>query len=224
MTEPTLPGVHVRVLPVDETEADQSALSPDERQRAARFAFAADRRQYVTAHGMARSLIAELLGADPAGLRFAAGGGKPRLIEPAVADLDLSLSHAAGIAACAVSFGGLIGIDVEPLARRVAPRVARRFLATDEAAWLEARPPECRPEDFLALWTLKEAFAKALGLGIQVGFGRFSLRPDPPRAIHLPREAGAARAWRFAQWRPTPLHVAALAWRDGLCGERLGKV
>lgn len=215
MAEPDLPGVHVRVLPVDETDGDGSLLSPDERERAGRFAFAADRRQYVAAHGMVRLLLGELLGADPAGLRFASGGGKPRLIEPLVPGLDLSLSHAAGIAACAVAFGRLIGIDAEPLSRRVGPGVARRFLAADEAAWLDSVPPDGRAERLLDLWTLKEALAKAVGLGIQIGFGRLSLRPDPPRAIRLPPEAGAAAAWRFAQWRPTTGHVAAVACRDG---------
>ncbi|MGO9428740.1 4'-phosphopantetheinyl transferase family protein [Rhodoblastus sp.] len=57
-----------------------------------------------------------------------------------------------------------IGVDVE-LASSAEP--AWNVLHEQEKAALRALPEELRPEKFLRLWTAKEAYLKALGLGLR---------------------------------------------------------
>lgn len=209
-------AVQVRTLALaDLTEADLEAsravLSDAERQRADRFVFPASRSEYIAAHGLVRQMLGDLVGCAPADLVFAVAkeGGKPFLTDPPGAGIDFSLSHATGMVACAVGFGCAVGIDLESLDRRVSLGIARRFFAADEYAWLTGLAEDAQPAAFLHLWTLKEAVAKAVGLGIQLGFGAFSMRPDPPR-LELP-PPGFGTGWRLEQWQPGPGHVAALA-------------
>ncbi len=210
-------AVHVRTLALAgltdaDLEACRAVLSDDERERADRFVFPSNRAEYFAAHGLVRQLVGELVGRAPADLVFAVpdGGGKPFLVDPPGQGLDFNLSHTTGMVACAVGIGCAVGIDLEPLDRRVELNIARRFFARDEYQWLTGLDDGDRQAGFLNLWTLKEAVAKAVGLGIQLGFEAFSVRPDPPRLEIPPR--GFATDWHLQQWRPGPGHLAALAY------------
>lgn len=74
---------------------------------------------------------------------------------------DFSISHSAGIAACAVAPTGLvIGIDIEPVKRA---RIATmRIVASDD----ERNALECGGITATELWTAKEAVLKAAGAGL----------------------------------------------------------
>lgn len=214
MTETS--AVHVRTLALATlTEADLEAcravLSDDERERAGRFVFPANRVEYIAAHGLVRQTLGALVGRAPADLVFAVPeeGGKPFLADPSGHGIDFNLSHTTGMVACAVGIGCAVGIDLEPLDRRIELGIARRFFAADEYQWLTDLDDGARAAGFLRLWTLKEAVAKAVGLGLQLGFDAFSVRPDPPR-LEVP-PPGFATAWRLQQWQPGPGHLAALA-------------
>lgn len=88
--------------------------------------------------------------------------GKPSLTE--YPDIHYSLSHADGIAACVVSCCEC-GIDCEAV-RPLRPNVMKRAFSEEERRLIEEAPPEQRDLLFFRLWTLKEAYVKALGIGI----------------------------------------------------------
>ena len=127
------------------------------------------------------------------GLRRRANG-RPECDPP----LDVSLSHAGGWIAVATSQRGRVGVDVETL-REPSPSLARRCLSAPELAWL-AQEPEVSGLRFLRLWTAKEAYLKATGVGLSVD----------PRDISLdhtgdgPSVCGAAQEWRFTCSEPAP--------------------
>ncbi|HEY0954686.1 MAG TPA: 4'-phosphopantetheinyl transferase superfamily protein, partial [Roseateles sp.] len=84
----------------------------------------------------------------------------------------VSISHSAGVVACAASEVP-VGIDIESLSR------PRDHLALAEAVHgpaqreqLAALPPEARARDFLRWWTLKEAWLKARGRGLDFALMR----------------------------------------------------
>ncbi len=78
--------------PVSDTLAGDT-LSADEHERAARFYFPRDRRQFVLARGMLRSILALYVGRRPQEIRFQdLAHGKPRLVDPEL-DVEFNLTH-----------------------------------------------------------------------------------------------------------------------------------
>lgn len=160
-------------------------LDDDERARAARFHFERDRFSYALAHALVRSELARLTGAEPQALRFESGErGRPELVWPATEPrLRFNLSHTHGLVACAFALEHDLGVDVEHVDRRVeidrlAPTVfSRREL---DALWRCA--DEQQRTRFFQLWTLKEAYIKARGMGLALPLREITFLLDDGRA------------------------------------------
>jgi 4'-phosphopantetheinyl transferase len=191
-------------------------LDDGERACAAAFAFEHDRVVYTFSHGLLRLTLAGYLDADPRALRFVhSARGRPELASTGDPPLRFNLAHTEGLVACVVTACADCGVDVECFARIDHRDLAPRVLTDAESAALTALPDAERRERLLELWTLKEAYLKARGLGLSA----------PPREIAFPElgasprcELGPAleddgRAWRFWSGAPTPLHRAAAAIR-----------
>ena len=88
--------------------------------------------------------------------------GKPSLSEHP--GLHYNISHADGIAAAMVSEYEC-GIDCERV-RRYRPSVLKRCYSDAERRDVEAAPEAERDLLFFKLWTLKEAYVKAIGKGL----------------------------------------------------------
>lgn len=88
--------------------------------------------------------------------------GKPSLAERP--DVHYNISHADGIATVAVSEFEC-GIDCERV-REYDPRVMKRVCSETEQALISDAPEAERDLLFFRLWTLKEAYVKALGSGL----------------------------------------------------------
>jgi 4'-phosphopantetheinyl transferase len=105
--------------------------------------------------------------------------GKPRLASPwRESPIDFSLSHADEVLMVAIA-RRRIGVDVERV-RRIPDldAVARVCFTADEQALLDASSQARRHERFFTMWTRKEAWAKATGLGL--GATLPSTTPDLP--------------------------------------------
>lgn len=184
-------------------------LEPAERERAARFRFEHDRHDYVCAHGLLHRVLDRVVG-RPRTL-FVDDGGKPRLRD---SRLDFNLTHTRGFAAVAVCDAGEIGVDAEWL-RSAADllAVAERFFAPEEIRWLHAHPEASRDVAFYRLWTLKEAYLKARGAGLTIDLGAFRFELDDAITLTAPETIDPKPdRWSFRQWRPSPSHLAAVAW------------
>ena len=82
--------------------------------------------------------------------------------------LPVSLSHSHGHAALAIGEPGFrVGVDLEFIRQRDAISIARVAFSPRECADLEALHEWARLKHFYALWTLKEACAKALKIDLQ---------------------------------------------------------
>jgi 4'-phosphopantetheinyl transferase len=219
-----LPGVvdvwytFVEDAPGAPPEGCAALLSGEERERHGRFVFEKDRRLFLAARVLVRTVLSRYAAVDPADWRFDAGShGRPHIAGPALGlaeGLHFNLSHAPGLVACAVSAAHpATGVDVERLDRARDPlALADRYFAPSEVEALRACPAADRALLFFTFWTLKESYIKARGLGLALpldGFA-FALR-DGAVSVHFEEEMGddAAR-WRFALFEAGPDHLLAL--------------
>lgn len=212
--------VHVwSALLEDGGDSDELAklLQPEERARAAAFAFDPDRRLYVRSHGVLRRILSLYMGREPGELVFEApSSGKPRLKRrPDGGDLHFSLSHSGRMCLIAVSLRSPVGVDVERL--RPLPdawRIARRWFTAAENDALARLPGAAFERAFFALWTHREAVTKALGENLETGFSGLACALDSDgsaRLVSWRGDEGVARRWRVCRLELAGGYAGALA-------------
>jgi 4'-phosphopantetheinyl transferase len=196
---------------------DENVLSAEECARRDRFHFPADRRDYALAHDLLRRSLSRYAAIPPSAWRFVDGvQGKPFVCE---GGLSFNLSHTRGVVACGIARTIPLGIDVERTDRITdIERLATRFFTASETAALMSGRVDARAR-FFDLWTLKEAFIKAIGEGLSQPLHSFSfdLDQDDRRIGFAPPPGFDAAEWQFALYVPLPgarLAVAAHARRE----------
>ncbi|HAV62981.1 MAG TPA: 4'-phosphopantetheinyl transferase [Verrucomicrobiales bacterium] len=208
-------GVHVWHLDLSQPDLDPAVLSEAERERAGKFAFSHLQERYVAAHVQTRMLLGAYLSRDPAAIEYwVSVRGKPHL---AGGELHFNLSHTAGHALLAVCRSAEIGVDVECVSRNLDRNgIAERFFSTSEAEALKLLPDHAQAEGFFGLWTRKEAWLKATGIGISDGLSRVEFNCDPaeaPRVVRIDGSEDSAAGWQVLSLRPLADHIAAVAWQ-----------
>lgn len=192
-------------------------LSPAERERCDRFHFARDRRDYSAAHALLRSVLTAHEGPPPSSWVFQADdGGKP-FLAPGQSAFEFNLAHTDGLVACALTKAGRVGIDAESHVRAVnAMELAGRYFSGQEIAGLRRLSGGDQQLRFIELWTLKEAYLKAIGVGLSHPLSDFGFELDgvwAPR-FHPPPGVPAAD-WQFALFVPSEHHRMAVAVHHG---------
>jgi len=179
-----------------------------------------DRERFLAARIILRYMLSSGTGVRPAAWRFESDEhGRPHITSPAShTGKRFSITHTSGLVACATTYRGDVGVDAEAHDRESRPMdVARRFFHPAEFACLEACSPEQQRDTFFDVWTLKEAYVKALGRGLALPLQRFSFDLSaPPPQLPFETELGdPSEEWAFALERPTPRHSVAVAVRGG---------
>lgn len=175
--------VRVYALPLQTAEDWAALLTPEERARAARFRFAADRDRNVLGRAAARVIIGQTLGIAPSAVTFGAGPqGKPS------SSVKFNVSHSGDWVLLAVGDPDReVGVDVELMRGELAlpsnaaaagaatppastldlMDVARTVFTDRELDALHAAPHEARAR-FFRIWARKEAVLKAWGTGFSL--------------------------------------------------------
>jgi 4'-phosphopantetheinyl transferase len=190
-------------------------LTADERKRAERFVFDADRDISIGARALARTLLLAYSGAARShDLAFVFNDhGKPSLAGTVNGRrLAFNLSHTRGLVACAVAWDAELGVDVETVRDNPPLSVAQSYFAGPEIDALQALAPDARADAFYATWTLKESFIKARGQGLAIPLDSFAVRLQPPALLPYGAMAATHTDWRFAQLRPLPGFIGAVCW------------
>jgi 4'-phosphopantetheinyl transferase len=196
--------------------ACERMLDPQERKAANRFRRPTTRNQHVVGRAMARCLLGNS-SVPPQAIRFAPGPhGKPFIAEPAELERPFNIAHTDGLVLCGVADAPaeLVGVDVESLARKTSTELAERYFAEPEVRFLRGCPADQQTEMFLRIWTLKEAFIKAIGTGLHTPLSKFAfqnLETDSPVIEFLSEELADGRDWTFRCLQPREGYIAATA-------------
>ncbi len=111
----------------------------------------------IAADHICRIAIAEFCCISPDDISFSANEyGKPYAVG---LDVNFSISHSGDYAICAVSEKE-IGADIEKI-REINPAVSKRFTSESEADYISSHK-----NGLFEIWTLKEAYFKCIGTGL----------------------------------------------------------
>ncbi len=198
-------------------------LSADELARHARYLVPDAARSFLAARILVRSVLSLYAPISPSAWRFEPNRwGRPYIANPdAPPGLLFNLSHKPGLITCLVGCGRDLGVDVEDASanRPYLREIAQRFFSATEVARLVALPEAQHVRRFFELWTLKESYIKARGIGLSLGLSKFSFSveedPSPTCAtVTFDHDfEDDAETWDFRLFRPDDRHLIATSVR-----------
>lgn len=201
----------------------EALLDAHDRDRLTRFRRDAPRAEFLAGRVLLRRCLSLYAPLEPGEWHFVhEPDGRPRVANPEASHLSFNLSHSRGRVGCAITRGAKLGFDLEDLEQPVrSSDLARRILShAEHAHWSELSATE-RDRALLARWSLKEAYAKARGLGLKLPMSAMSFALGPctededneDSAIRFAldeRIDDAPERWRFFQTNLAPRHVLSL--------------
>lgn len=175
-------------------------LNEEEQARWQRFKFERHRRESLATRALVRAALSRSRQVVPQAWRFIANArGKPA-VDPDCG-LRFNASNSVGLVVCLVAEGAEVGVDVEPVTRaETMLRVVSEVFSEEERAQLAALPHAKQLDRALSLWTLKEAYIKARGMGLAIPLDKFSFLfgGDEGITLHIDSSLNDDRArWRF---------------------------
>ena len=138
-------------------------------QRSLRYRFEDDKKRSLLAHALLNhALKEEGIKADYPILPVTDEHGKPHFYtDNREKEIYFSLSHSGNYAVCAIGEDEL-GVDIE-IIKDYKDSIANRFFAPSELQYVQDT------EGFYRIWTLKEAYMKAVGLGMALALDSFAV-------------------------------------------------
>ncbi|WP_030692732.1 4'-phosphopantetheinyl transferase superfamily protein [Streptomyces globisporus] len=157
------------------------------------------RSRYAASRMLLKCAAGAVLRSAPEELELAYGPtGRPYL--RGCDQVDISLSHTGDLLLVGLTTRGLIGVDAERVDRQMYGGGLGRHVCTPyeliALAQLEERE---RNPSLVRLWTLKEAYSKAIGQGMNFRFTEFGFGPDG-RPVQVQRPdgtTGTGDEWGF---------------------------
>ena len=213
--------VHVWIsrtnLPRTAVEGLKRTLSAEELERAKLLRFEERRNQFLVSRGLLRIILARYAERPANELVFSLEpGGKPRLADGGEPSrLQFNLGHSGTICVIAITRLEMVGVDVEEARSDIdMDAVARRILTGREWAEFNRLNAVKRPSWFYSVWSKKEAFVKAMGVGMAMPFqevetaGFWQSRSGSP---FLRRDGFDPPTWWSESFVPAAGYVGAVA-------------
>ena len=192
-------------------------LEPHERSRYQACQTAAARRDYLGTRALARTALAHYSGQPAECLRFGTDQhARPELTWPAIPRLFFSLSNTAQLAVGLFAYDHNVGVDVEFMAPIGVMEIAGCSFSKEELAELSTLGESARQSRFYQLWTLREAYLKARGVGLTLPLEQIAFRPLPSgkaQATFGPAIRDDPAHWQFGLTQITAHHLVATCIR-----------
>jgi 4'-phosphopantetheinyl transferase len=172
------------------------------------------------AHSLLRDLLEREAGSPASQYQLVTNGSRKPilLIRDAPTAIDVSVSHSGSLAAAALTDLGDIGVDLEYRGpRRLLAEVAAYAFGPEERRMIESAGPRA----FYRIWTMREAMAKACGIGFPMLVDRRDYFANAPTSGSW-QSVIDGRRWLFSTDElPGDYAIAvALALRSPLAADR----
>ncbi|ARB90803.1 4'-phosphopantetheinyl transferase family protein [Legionella longbeachae] len=163
----------------NELQNTYQLLNSEEQARADRYYFSRHKRRFSIARTVMRVILARYLNVYPEYIKFTYNAhGKPEVINSA--RLQFNLSHSGDLALLAVGKGFPMGVDIEKYSARPYKGIAKSLFSEQEYEEFIKVPQALKPAVFFHVWSQKEAFIKACGLGLSYPTKEFSVPTSMP--------------------------------------------
>lgn len=194
-------------------------LDEAERLRYDRFQLSRSKRHYLIGQSMLRNVLSCYENKEPAEWKFITNEyGKPALVEQVSGqELYFNLSHSNDAYVLVVARHENVGVDIEFSKRhRRIEKIAKRHFSSREFESLMALPKEDQLDRFYILWTLKEAYIKARGMGLAISLQQFGFEfNENAKSLTGFWESDSledsAGEWQFWQFEPVKYYPVSLA-------------
>jgi 4'-phosphopantetheinyl transferase len=168
------------------------ALSGQELRRAESIKMPADRDRFLAGRMLLRYVLTQRTGgAIPvSSWRYRDGlHGKP-IVDAGLPSLEFNLSHSGICVAVAVGKGQPLGIDIESIAPEDCDDIVPDVLTERELGRLDVYSRDRQRVEFIRIWTMKEACAKALGFGAAIDFRSLEVELEAQPTIRSSLDPG----------------------------------
>ncbi|MBF8263714.1 MAG: 4'-phosphopantetheinyl transferase [Parachlamydiales bacterium] len=142
-----------------------SYLSHAEKERAARYKTVDLQTRFIAARGRLREILGIHLNIPPCQIEFIYNPfGKPFLHAKHLSPIHFNLSHSHDRLAIALAMNSQIGIDIEQHSKD--NDLSKIIFSKQESEHYNKLPEHAKKDRLFQAWTLKEAYVKALGSGL----------------------------------------------------------
>ena len=158
---------------LDYWEKHKKVLNLQELEKAERFYFYEDRMRYLAGKVLSKQLLMQYL--DEEEIVFFTHKLGKTYHKPITGkqNIEFNISHSGNMLLAAFARNMDIGVDVQEMAEcQDYRKIAKNFFAPSEAEYIEKRKDETL---FFRFWAAKEAYLKAIGIGINQGMDFFSV-------------------------------------------------
>jgi len=193
----------------------QRVISQTEQAKMDRYVFEKDKHVCLVTRALLRFVLSLVTRELPAGFEFIENPyGKPS-IKPGFIDIPLkfNLSHSENVSVCAIVLNHEIGVDIEYIRRKIDLNIPERFFTQYESAYIKSLAEEDRQKAFFRLWTLKESYIKAKGMGLSISLDAFGFDIDGQNTLCRFHESLNDRSehWDFFRFSLLNDYKAAIA-------------
>lgn len=203
-----------------------SLLKSEERLQYSRFVHKADKNQYLVTRALIRYVLSTYdHSVQPEQWEFLKNSfGKPYIANHTKLPLKFNISHSKGMVVMAVTLFQDIGVDVENTTRKVDYiDIAKNYFSKIESEIMKLNNHN-ESNYFYTLWTLKEAYIKARGMGLSIPLNSFSFILSKNDDINIKSKIidnDKSQNWNFWQVIPSSQHIIAIAVNNSNSNSKL---
>ncbi|MQY11659.1 hypothetical protein SRB5_17780 [Streptomyces sp. RB5] len=208
-------------LPADLDSPRLRPLLGHDYARFEKMAHHAVRARFVASRLLLKHVACAIVEAAPETVELAyKPGGRP--YARGLDQIDISLSHTDTLLLVGLTRRGWIGVDAELTDRPMLGLGTENQVCTPHEHRLLAEVPEERRNSALVrLWTLKEAYSKAIGQGMRFRFTEFGFGPQdrPVQVLRPDGSPGTGDEWTFHTFRVDGKYTVSAALFDAGFGD-----
>jgi phosphopantetheine--protein transferase-like protein len=179
----TIASSSTEAMSSEELEVAIQRLAALEQQRARNIRLGRPRRAFVVGRLLVRTTVARIAGVPPEDVVIELEPTGRPVLTGALSEYFVSIAHSGSYVVVGVA-NQQIGVDVEQLRQSApSPQLMARVCSPDELRLLENMNHEDRAAAFMAVWTRKEAYGKAIGIGIGFGLRSVTVGVSGPTTV-----------------------------------------